>query len=757
MGKPPSASPKVGPAPRRPIPAKTNVHHLDSCAGEHEDLPTAGPTVIVEPGVPSLIRFSCPNCGKRYAVDDRLAGRNTTCKSCKAALTIPTPEVANDVLGESLLLPEVETPVRESSCPACGRPMTAGAVLCVGCGYDRRTRRSVQTTFAAGATAPRARSAASSAPLALLRQPLLYVALAVLIALPTILWLNGTPPAMATMSCGGLLAFVCMVWFRFQTRRALREERGNLAPHAGYIPFVGSLFRILYMVKFWNRAPVSFDGILLGLFLCVCGVAMMTHGFTTPVTTAMHQMANPDVATAVSAPIAPPLPAPTHLAPHIDLYDIHMTGAGPGSREHILLYMPTGEEAPHSVPCVFIAPAGTPMITGSLLSPGDRAEHSPYLYRSFAVVAYDLDGPASKEPSNREVVDAIRQFRDAQYGVLNGRIAIDYVLAHVPAIDPGELFAAGHSSAASVALNLAANDSRIRAVAAYAPGVDAATRFSAKAKSALSGYVAIDEILAAASPINHINDISCPVLLFHADDDDNVTTPEFQRLVTGLESAGKKVTVATVPDGGHYESMINKGIDAGIKFLLPLAPNSHFLGKHAAVAAAPAPDAAAPLPSTEPAPLPPTKNTAQEPAPAMPQPSPPAVPHPSDLAAQYNIAAPAGFEPSPMTVPNLRSWRRRTTGGPPASYEVHFMQAGAPPASFEKMTTPTIKAGRITFRQYRAASMGPLHVVAWMAFDANCRIDLLAVWPQNDTAAGAAITEAIKQFRRLDNPTTPPR
>jgi hypothetical protein len=363
----------------------------------------------------------------------------------------------------------------------------------------------------------------------------------------------------------------------------------------------------------------------------------------------------------------------------------------------------------------------------------------------------------SKEPSNREVVDAVRQFRDAQYGVLNGRIAIDYVLARVPAIDPGELFAAGHSSAGSVALNLAANDPRIRAVVAYAPGVDATTRFSAKAKAALRGYVPIDDILAAASPINHINEIGCPVFLFHADDDDNVKTEEFEKLLSGLQSAGKKVTVATVPDGGHYESMINKGIDGGIKFLLPLAPNAHFLGKHAAVAAAPGHDSAAPVPSTEPAPLPPATHMAQGPASAMARPSPPMGPHGVDLAARYNVAAPAGFEASPMTAPNLQSWKHRTTGGPAASYEVHFMETGGPPASFEKMSTPTIKAAGITFRQYRAASVGALHVVTWIAFDANCRIDVLGVWPENDTAAGTAITAAIRQFRRIDNATTPPR
>lgn len=431
-----------------------------------------------------------------------------------------------------------------------------------------------------------------------LRQPLLYVALAVLAGLPTVLWWEGAPAAIAMISSGSLLALVCMVWFRFKVRRALREEGETFASHARAIPFVRVLVGMFYGVKYWNRAPASFAGILLGLLLCVCGVATMTHGFQTPMTTAMHQMANPDVVAAVSAPIAPPLPAAQHFAPHIDLYEIRMGGSGPGSGERIKLYMPTGEEAAHSVPCVFIAPAGSSMITGMALTPADREEELRYLQRSFAVVAYDLDGPVSKGASNREAVGAIRAFRDAQYGVLNGRIAMDYVLAHVPAIDPAELFAVGHSSAGAVALNLAANDQRIRAVVAYAPAADATTRFSSKAKAALSGYVAVDEILAAASPINHVEGITCPVFLFHADDDDTVTTAEFQRLVSALQSAGKQVTVATVPDGGHYESMINRGIDLGMHYLMTLAPNAHPLGKHLAAAAGGG--ASAPAASTAP-------------------------------------------------------------------------------------------------------------------------------------------------------------
>ena len=373
-------------------------------------------------------------------------------------------------------------------------------------------------------------------------------------------------------------------------------------------------------------------------------------------------------------------------------------------------------------------------------------------------MAYDLDGPLAKGASNREGGwKRYGSFRDAQYGVLNGRIAIDYVLSHVPAIDPGELFAAGHSSAGSVALNLAAADPRLRAVVAYAPGVDAATRFTSKAKAAFSGYVAIDEILAAASPINHMAGIGCPVFLFHADDDDNVTKEEFEKLVSGLQSAGKQVTVATVPEGGHYESMINKGIDAGIKFLLPLAPNAHFLGKHAAVAGVGGRGSAAP--STEPASLAPIPHSGRGDAPGMAQPStPPSMPAtPFDLAARYKIAAPAGFEASTMNSPSLRSWARRATGGPSAGYEVHFMASGGAPASFKQRSGPTIQAGEITFHQFHDGSVGPIHVTTWTAYDANCRIDIFARWPENDGAAGTAITDAIARFRRVDDATTLPR
>ena len=52
----------------------------------------------------------------------------------------------------------------------------------------------------------------------------------------------------------------------------------------------------------------------------------------------------------------------------------------------------------------------------------------------------------------------------ADGGLVNGKIAIDYIMAKVPEIDPGQLFACGHSSAAVVALNFAAGDTRANLV-----------------------------------------------------------------------------------------------------------------------------------------------------------------------------------------------------------------------------------------------------------------------------------------------------
>jgi hypothetical protein len=178
---------------------------------------------------------------------------------------------------------------------------------------------------------------------------------------------------------------------------------------------------------------------------------------------------------AVVAEPFPDLARPKMISPDVELYQIDIGGSGGGRPLILNLYLPAGRHAARSLPCVFIAPAGT-FNHGSLIDDSDRAEHYPYARAGFAVVAYELSGaladPHKESQTYNEMIGPIKKFMAADGGLANGRLAIDYVLQKVPAVNPEQLFACGHSSAADIALNLARGDSRIWGCCAYAPCTD---------------------------------------------------------------------------------------------------------------------------------------------------------------------------------------------------------------------------------------------------------------------------------------------
>lgn len=51
-----------------------------------------------EPAMSDNIVFPCPACGTKYSVSPAHAGKKTACKKCGAAITVPSPEVANPTL-----------------------------------------------------------------------------------------------------------------------------------------------------------------------------------------------------------------------------------------------------------------------------------------------------------------------------------------------------------------------------------------------------------------------------------------------------------------------------------------------------------------------------------------------------------------------------------------------------------------------------------------------------------------------------------
>ncbi len=83
------------------------------------------------------IKFAC-ECGKTLTAPDGSEGKRARCSACKRAVTVPS--------GFRLAAAEEATPVpggeggaAGDTCPSCKRPLAAEAVLCIHCGFDRRT------------------------------------------------------------------------------------------------------------------------------------------------------------------------------------------------------------------------------------------------------------------------------------------------------------------------------------------------------------------------------------------------------------------------------------------------------------------------------------------------------------------------------------------------------------------------------------------------------------------------------------------
>jgi predicted Zn finger-like uncharacterized protein len=143
------------------------------------------------------IEFACPECQRGYRVKDELAGKTAKCGKCGHRMRIPqtahspaaratparakepvaagSPKVAagsptkapakpvgpssmSSWLDEELEASHPAVPTARKSagptCPACGATLATGAVLCVACGYDTRTRSKHETQHLEPAASP---------------------------------------------------------------------------------------------------------------------------------------------------------------------------------------------------------------------------------------------------------------------------------------------------------------------------------------------------------------------------------------------------------------------------------------------------------------------------------------------------------------------------------------------------------------------------------------------------------------------------
>jgi dienelactone hydrolase len=279
----------------------------------------------------------------------------------------------------------------------------------------------------------------------------------------------------------------------------------------------------------------------------------------------------------------PPLP-PRRIGREVEpgvLYQEVVIGPGharpgvpPGHGMTMWLYLPTGQHAPGSLPCVLIAPAGSIVITGNELSEsgaGDHPEHLPWARAGFAVLAYGLDGalPDAAQGDVATIRQASAAFHAARAGLTNAEVALAWLAARVPEVDPNRVYAAGHSSAGATALLLAEHDPRINACVAFGPRSDVEGNFNFAQKIMLrgGGISWLDEFFTAYNPKNHAAELRGPVFLFHARDDTVVPVSETEAFAAELQRLGKRVNLVTVPTGGHYEGMIAEGVPRAIEWL----------------------------------------------------------------------------------------------------------------------------------------------------------------------------------------------
>jgi dienelactone hydrolase len=314
----------------------------------------------------------------------------------------------------------------------------------------------------------------------------------------------------------------------------------------------------------------------LALLLC-CGGFVWFVSSTPQASAAARQPWN------VAAVPVPPFPErgqSTMLVEEVNIqtYAIKLGPSGgfynpPGHGGAMYLYLPPGQHAVGSLPCVLFTGAGTDLLQGyefldGLRESEDEKEVLPYAQAGIAVLAYELDGPAWE----RSEADAYRAFRSSCAGLVNARNALEFVLARVPEVNPRQIYAAGHSSAGTMALLFAEHEPRLAGCVAYAPCSDVQDFVSED----MPGFVlrlramempGLTDFIVQSSPRTHESRLNCPLFLFHADDDSNVPASESRNFAARLKALGKDVTHKTVPSGDHYDSMLQEGIPAGIEWI----------------------------------------------------------------------------------------------------------------------------------------------------------------------------------------------
>jgi dienelactone hydrolase len=240
------------------------------------------------------------------------------------------------------------------------------------------------------------------------------------------------------------------------------------------------------------------------------------------------------------------------------------------------IWVYTGDPPPPHPGLILIAPAGGSLLLAASLGSGDTVEHLPYVSAGYTVVSYSLSGEKPDDLQDPEKVErAMLAFIRSLGGAVDGLAALQFALEQFPELDSSRLIVAGHSSAGTLALQLAASDPRIKGVIAYAPEPEPSARLTEKELATLTEAIpTFPQFVRITSPLWRVADIKVPVFLFHSKADENVPTERISRFVKALRQHNSALTLEQVKRGDHYGSMIDPGIARALAWLAKNYPAS---------------------------------------------------------------------------------------------------------------------------------------------------------------------------------------
>jgi dienelactone hydrolase len=521
------------------------------------------------------ISFRCDHCETSLRVKDAAAGRVIQCPSCKARVTVPEADaVIDEEYDELPPLPRIRSSHSASTKrPSVGRRMGAGGIASAPpVEWHRIAWIGFGALIVIGFVGELARilfvsspPAALPAPLARLETPAAQTPAAGSPAAPS----QGGGPGVATAPPNAPPPASTLETAKAPDSDPLRGQNPPSAPAT-------ALPDALPPATIPPVTPPSVAG------------APVTGPPATPRAAVNQAAVNRAAGQAGETwPIdvaSIPLPAFPDLGPGrpvgargVTLQTLSFTppaGApdAPGGKMKVRVYLPPGQPKPRSVPCVLVAPAGSTLVFGMAIEPGDGHEEAlPYAEAGMVVVMYELDGGIgpTENATIPKMSKGYKEFRASGAGVVNGRNALEFTLAKIAIVDPRQIFAAGHSSGGTATLLLAEHETRLQGSIAYAPCTDLKGQLAPfLSNPAIAATVpGLAEFAQWSGPENGADRLKGRIMVFLARDD---TTCPFAQTFAFVQRARRQnpnVVLKVVEQGGHYDPMINRGIPAAIGWI----------------------------------------------------------------------------------------------------------------------------------------------------------------------------------------------